>query len=195
MYEFTKREQVALEYTKSFAKDNCYTYVGTEHILYGLIKEGKGLAAKILQSQNIKTEDIEESINKLHENTKRLKKVEPELTPRAHRVLENSVKEAKRLSCSYIGTEHILASLLMESDSMAVRVLIELDVDPNKIFLDIIKITTDTQIVTNSISSFKINTPNLDMYSKDLTQLAKQGKIDPIVRERRRTRKSNRNIV
>lgn len=185
MYEFTKRAQVALEYTKSFAKDNGYTYVGTEHILYGLIKEGKGLAAKILQSQNIKVEDIEESINKLHENTKKLKKVEPELTPRANRVLENSVKEAKKLSCSYIGTEHILASLLLEADSMAVRVLIDLDVDPNKIFLEIIKISTDTQIITNSISSFKMNTPNLDIYSKDLTELAKQGKIDPIIRERR----------
>lgn len=195
MYEFTKRAQVALEYTKSFAKDNGYTYVGTEHILYGLIKEGKGLASKILQSQNIKVEDVEQSINKLHENTKKIKKVEPELTPRAHRVLENSVKEAKKLSCSYIGTEHILASLLLEADSMAVRVLIDLDVDPNKIFLDIIKITTDTQIVTNSVLSSKMNTPNLDIYSKDLTELAKQGKIDPIVRKRRRVRKSNRNTI
>jgi len=195
MYEFTKRAQVALEYTKSFAKDNGYTYIGTEHILYGLVKEGKGLASKIIQSQNIKVQDIEESINKLNENKKYIKKVEPELTPRAHRVLESSVKEAKKLSCSYIGTEHILAALLLEADSMAVRVLIDLDVDPNKIFLEIIKITTDTQIVTDSISNVKINTPNLDMYSKDLTEQARQGKIDPIVRKRKRVRKSNRDII
>lgn len=181
MYEFTKRAQVALEFAKSFAKENGFTYIGTEHILYGLAKEGKGLASKILQEQNIKYDDIEKNIIKLNENVKTNKRIEPEITPRAHRVLENSINEAKKLSCSYIGTEHILSAILLETDSMAVRVLIELEVDPNKIFLEIIKISTDTQMITSSFLANRINTPNLDLYSKDLTELARKGLVDPII--------------
>ncbi|MBR5228096.1 MAG: ATP-dependent Clp protease ATP-binding subunit [Clostridia bacterium] len=181
MYEFTKRAQLALEYTRNFARDNNFTYVGTEHLLYGLIKEGKGLACKILQSQNVTEQNLTESILRI-EGKNNIKKIDkPELTPRAQRVLENSVKEAKKMNCNYVGTEHILSSLLLETDSMAVRILIDLNVDPNKIFIDIIKVTSETQIMSSSKIFSKVSTPTLDLYSKDLTKIAKEEKIDPVI--------------
>lgn len=170
MYEFTKRAQVALEHTKTFAKSINSGYIGTEHILYGLIKEGKGLACKILLSQGITQEAVEESIVRLHGMPKKLSKVEPSLTPRAHRVLEESVNEAEHLACKYVGTEHILAALLKETDSMAVRVLIDLSVDPNKILLELLKLTAETEVLNSSSIFKRVNTPNLDMYAKDLTR-------------------------
>lgn len=177
MYEFTKRAQVALDYTKKIAISLNSGYVGTEHMLYGLIKEGKGLASKILMAQNLTATQIEESIVKLYGKASKPNKCsDPSLTPRAHRVLEESVNEAKKLNCKYIGTEHILASLLKETDSMAVRVLIDLSVDPNKIFMDIFKLTSESESINNSGIFKCANTPNLDMYAKDLTRTCKSWK-------------------
>lgn len=177
MYEFTKRAQIALDYTKNFAISLNSGYVGTEHMLYGLIKEGKGLASKILMAQNLTAAKIEQSIIKLYgKPNKPSKNNEPSLTPRAHRVLEESVKEAKKLNCKYIGTEHILVSLLKETDSMAVRVLIDLSVDPNRIFSDIFKLTTETESMNASNIFKSVSTPNLDMYAKDLTRSCKEWK-------------------
>lgn len=171
MYEFTKRAQVALDYTKNFAVSLNSGYIGTEHMLYGLIKEGKGLASKILTAQEITANQVEESVIKLYGSpNKSNKTTEPMLTPRAHRVLEESVKEAKKLNCKYVGTEHILVALLKETDSMAVRVLIDLSVDPNRIFIDIFKLTAESDNINNSAIFKNISTPNLDMYAKDLTR-------------------------
>lgn len=181
MYEFTKRAQVALEHTKTFANSLNAGYIGTEHILYGLAKEGKGLASKILQSQEITPETIQGSVIKFSGKQNKLNKIEPSLTPRAHRVLEDSVEEAQNLKCKYVGTEHILASLLKETDSMAVRVLIDLSVDPNKILLELLKLTNETEMLNASNAFKKVNTPNLDMYAKDLTALAKEGKISEVI--------------
>lgn len=181
MYEFTKRAQVALEHTKTFAKNLNSSYIGTEHILYGLIKEGKGLATKILQSQEITPELVEESIVKFSGKPNKLNKAEPSLTPRAHRVLEDSVEEAQNLKCKYVGTEHILASLLKETDSMAVRVLMDLSVDPNKILLELLKLTSEKEMLNASNVFKRVNTPNLDMYAKDLTALAGDGKISEVI--------------
>lgn len=181
MYEFTKRAQIALDHAKTFANNLNSGYIGTEHILYGLVKDGKGLASKILTAQDITAEYIQDSVIKFGGKQNKLNKMEPSLTPRAHRVLEDSVEEAQKMKCKYVGTEHILASLLKETDSMAIRVLIDMSVDPNKILLELLKLTTETEMLNAPNVLKKVNTPNLDMYAKDLTALAKEGKISEVI--------------
>ena len=182
MYEFTKRAEQALENTRKFAIDNNYTYVGTEHLLYGLVSEKKGIAAKILLKQSITIEYVEEEILKIDGKVKPKKEMEePELTPRAKKVLENSIKEAKRLGYNYVGTEHILLSLMKETDSIAVRILIDIGTDPEKVFTDILKIVSEDGPVDNMYNKTAELTPYLDMYSTDLTSEASEGKIDKII--------------
>ena len=181
MYEFTKRAEMVLESTRNFAIDNYYSYIGTEHLLYGLTKTQNGIAARVLAKQNITCEYIQEQILKIDGKMNPKKVKEPELTPRAKRVLENSMKESKRLGYNYIGTEHILLSLMKETDSIGVRILIDANVDPEKLFTDLLKIVNKESPVSNIYNKENISTPILDMYSEDLNMLVKSGKIDAII--------------
>ena len=181
MYEFTKRAEIALENTRLFAIENSYSYIGTEHLLYGLTYEEKGIAARILANQNITSEYIQEQILKIDGKMAKKKTIEPELTPRAKRVLENSMKESKRLGYNYIGTEHILLALMKETDSIGVRILIDANVDPEKLFTDILKIVSKESPIANIYNKVDVTTPTLDMYSEDLNSLVRNGKIDKIV--------------
>lgn len=181
MYEFTKRAELALEHTRNFAKCNNYTYVGTEHILYGLLKEGRGLACKILKSQGLKLDYLEKQINLIDGQMKNASNIEPELTPRAKRVVENSVKEAINLKRNYVGTEHLLLSLIKETDSVAVRILIDASVDPEKIMIELVKAVSREEDITYGSGVRNSETPTLDMYSKNLTQLARMEKLDPVI--------------
>ena len=180
MYEFTKRAEMALENTRKFAIDNYYSYIGTEHLLYGLTKTQSGIAAKILAKQNITHEYIQEQILKIDGKLSPKKINEPELTPRAKRVLENSMKESKRLGYNYIGTEHILLSLMKETDSIGVRILIDANVNPEKLFTDLLKIISSESPVSNIYNKENISTPTLDMYSEDLNTFVINGQIDRI---------------
>lgn len=181
MYEFTKRAEVALEQTRNFAIENNYSYIGTEHILYGLVKEENGVAAKILIKQGLSSEYVKGQILKIDGKMKSKVGREPELTPRAKRVLENSMKESRRLGYNYIGTEHILLSLMKETDSIAVRILIDANVEPEKMFTDILKVVSKEGPISNIYNSVNVSTPTLDMYSEDLNVLARNGKIDRII--------------
>lgn len=113
-------------------------------------------------------------------NSKQKKIKEPELTPRARRVIQNSMKESKQLGYNYIGTEHILLALMKETDSVAVRILIDANVDPKKLFADILKIMSKEGPIPNIYNKNQTITPTLDMYSEDLTNLAMNKKLDPI---------------
>jgi len=181
MYEFTKRAEFALENTRRFAMDNYYSYIGTEHLLYGLTYEEKSIASKILAKQNITSQYIAEEILKIDGRMQKKKVKEPELTPRAKRVLENSMKESKRMGYNYIGTEHILLALMKETDSIGVRILIDANVDPEKLFTDILKVVSKESPVTNIYNKSEVDTPTLNMYSEDLNLLARSEKIDKIV--------------
>lgn len=180
MHEFTKRAEQALKDTRDFAVENKYSYIGTEHILYGLVKESKGLAAKILSRQNITTDYLQNQIVKIDGKITKKHSVEPELTPRAKRVLENGIREAKKLGYNYVGTEHILLAMMKETDSIAVRILIDANVDPEKIFTDLLKVMSDESPLRIS-DMCKDTTPTLDTYSEDLTMLAKTGKLDSVI--------------
>lgn len=181
MYEFTKRAEEALENTRNFAIENSYSYIGTEHILYGIVKESKSVAAKLLLKQQVSYEYVKEEIFKIDGVMEKKEIVEPELTPRAKRVIENSMKEAKRLGYNYIGTEHILLALMKETDSIAVRILIDANVDPEKLFIDMLKVVSEESPVPNLYNGSNNLTPTLELYSEDLTKLVSTGKLEKII--------------
>ena len=185
MYEFTGRANRVLEIAKEFSITHNYSFVGTEHILYGLVKEGEGLASKILTSQGLKPEYVEEEILRIDGVMNTLES-DPEFTPRAKRIIENSAKEAMRMGQNYVGTEHILLALMREIDSVAVRILIDTNIDPQRIFADLLRLLSEDSPVANySDSSFSssvdTNTPTLNQYGKNLTALAKESKLDPVI--------------
>ncbi|MEG2348660.1 MAG: ATP-dependent Clp protease ATP-binding subunit [Clostridia bacterium] len=189
MYEFTSRAEKSIQISKEFSKDHNYSFIGTEHILYGLIEEGEGLASKILSAQGLTSSYVEEQILKIDGVMNTLDE-EIEFTPRAKRIIENSRKESKRMGQNYVGTEHILLSLMREIDSVAVRILIDANIDPQKIFADLIRLLSDDSPFNNyiekdgqGISSATVNnsTPTLNQYGKDLTILAKESKLDPVI--------------
>lgn len=184
MYEFTERAQKVLDISKSFSLENNYSFIGTEHILYGLVAEGEGLASKILTSQGLTAEYVKEEILKIDGVMDTLEVNNIDFTPRAKRVIENSIRESKRINHNYIGTEHILLSLMREVDSIAIRILIDANIDPQKIFADLMKLISDDSPVSNYSSTsnnVNNNTPTLNNYSKDLTALAKENKLDPVI--------------
>ncbi|MCX8074037.1 MAG: ATP-dependent Clp protease ATP-binding subunit [Clostridia bacterium] len=185
MYEFTERAQRVLDLSKEFSVEHNYSFIGTEHILYGLIKEKEGLAANILSSQGLTPEYVEEEILRIDGvmNTKESDE-NVEFTPRAKRIIENSVRESKRMGHNYVGTEHILLSLMREIDSVAVRVLIDANIDPQKIFTDLLRLLSDDSPINNlsgNSQGLSANTPTLNQYGKDLTSMAKDGKVDPVI--------------
>ena len=186
MYEFTGRAARVLEIAKEFAIENNYSFIGTEHILYGLITEGEGLACKILSKQGLTPDYVANEILKIDGIMNTLDE-EPEFTPRAKRIIENSTRESKRMGQNYVGTEHLLLSLMREIDSVAVRILIDADIDPQRIFADLLRLLSEDSPMSaysdssNENNSGANNTPTLNQYGKDLTSLAKDGKIDPVI--------------
>ena len=189
MYEFTNSARKVIELARKFSYEHNYSYVGTEHILYGLIAEDEGLAATILKKQDLTKEYIEDEIIKIDGAMNTLiDENDIDFTPRAKRIIANSQKEALRMGQNYVGSEHILLALMREIDSVAVRILIDSDIDPQKIFTELLRILSEDSPISKSYSDpadmesrTTGNTPTLNQYGKDLTELAKQNKLDPVI--------------
>jgi len=189
MYEFTNSARKVIELAREFSYEHNYSYVGTEHILYGLIAEDEGLAATILKKQDLTKEYIEDEIIKIDGAMNTLiDENDIDFTPRAKRIIANSQKEALRMGQNYVGSEHILLALMREIDSVAVRILIDSDIDPQKIFTELLRILSEDSPISKSYSDpadmesrTTGNTPTLNQYGKDLTELAKQNKLDPVI--------------
>ena len=182
---FTQKANEVLNLAIKAAENYGHNYVGSEHILYGLLSEGTGLAASILNEKGITAEDVDNLI-RTEIGTGNPTRLSPDdFTPRSKRIIELSFQIARSMRHSFVGTEHLLVSLIKESDSYAVRFLNELGVSVDEIL----------QFVAESISGGesdateskkngkkgKSKTPTLDEFGKDLTELAKQGKIDPVI--------------
>lgn len=184
MYEFTGRASKVLELAKMFSLEHNYSFIGTEQILFGLVEEGEGLASQILQKQGITSEYIENEILKI-DGVMNTVSEEVDFTPRAKRVIENSIRESKKMGQNYVGTEHILLSLIREIDSVAVRILIDANIDPQKIFTDLLRLLSEDSpangINDNIKENTNMSTPTLNQYGKDLTSFAKQNKLDPVI--------------
>lgn len=187
IYKFTSRAKQAIECAQEEAISLGHNYVGSEHILYGLIKEGAGVASKVLSNQGITEEDIETKIIEMIGKEVITSSEALSFTPRAKRVIENSFIEAKKLGYDYIGTEHLLMGILREGDSIAVRIMIELNVDLPKIYNEIINVINETEDIsqdkgTNKGEKGSFNsTPTLNQFGEDLTKKAVDGKLDPVI--------------
>ena len=186
VYKFTTRAKKAIDIANDVAVELNHNYIGTEHILYGLIKEGNGVASKVLENQAVSATKIKNEIIELIGNGEDVTEILG-FTPRTKRVLENSYLEAKKIGNDYIGTENLLIGILREGDSIAVRILLNLNVDLPKIYNEIVKSTNNEEGTNNSSNiknnrnGEKTNTPTLNQFGEDLTQKAEQGKLDPVI--------------
>lgn len=188
MYRFTNFTQKAndvLNLAIKAAENFGHNYVGTEHILVGLLKEGTGVGALILNEKGVTLDKIE---NLIEENigVGNPTRLSPnDFTPRAKRIIEISFQIARGMLNSFVGTEHILIALLRESDSSAVKFLNALNFDEESLLEDVGASLgkAESQFRNNSPKNKKgkSSTPTLDEFGKDLTELASQGKIDPVI--------------
>ncbi len=184
MYRFTNRAERAIEAAQEIAAELGHNYVGTEHLLAGLIREGNGLAYKILTSQGVTEDKVIGVIEELIGRSEPLDDVPNGFTPRTKRVIEISFIEAKRLNNNFIGTEHLLLGIMKEGDSVAARIITELGVDIPKMFNELVKVLSEDNDGTSTPKKFSATsnqTPTLNQYGKDLTEEANNGKIDPII--------------
>ena len=188
MYKFTARAEKAIEIANDIAMELGHKYIGTEHILYGLCKEGTGIASKVLENQNITDEDILQEIEMLIGTGEAIDDREAlGFTPRSKRVIENAFIEARKLGSEYIGTEHLLIGIMREGDSVAVRIMMDLDIDPRKLYNEIVKVINEDESDANSNRTTDKNsgsfnsTPTLNQFGSDLTKQAREGKLDPVI--------------
>jgi len=178
--KFTERARRVIAMAESEAKKLNHNYVGTEHILLGLVKEKKGIAGKVLSEEaNLKENQIIDVIKSIIGKGKTKVDGTIGLTPRSKKVLNLSMEEARKLNHNYIGTEHILLGLIAEGEGVAIRILQEVGVDLEKVKKEIMDILSDGS--QNSAETEKSDTPELDKYSRDLTEMAAEDKLDPVI--------------
>ena len=186
-YKFTNSAQNVLEIAKEIAIELGHNYIGTEHILYGLTEEENGVASKVLENQNINSENVLDEIENLIGRDEERTITSLGFTPRTKRVLENAFLEARKLDSDYIGTEHILIGIMREADSIAVRILLDLGINPQKLYNEIVKVLEEDEDINSGDSSQNRktgsfnSTPTLNQYGTDLTKSASLGKLDPVI--------------
>ncbi|KAG2675386.1 hypothetical protein I3760_12G001500 [Carya illinoinensis] len=185
MFErFTEKAIKVIMLAQEEARRLGHNFVGTEQILLGLIGEGTGIAAKVLKSMGINLKDARVEVEKIIGRGSGFVAVEIPFTPRAKRVLELSLEEARQLGHNYIGSEHLLLGLLREGEGVAARVLENLGADPSNIRTQVIRMVGEsTEAVGAGVGggSSGNKMPTLEEYGTNLTKLAEEGKLDPVV--------------
>ena len=186
MFErFTEKAIKVIMLAQEEARRLGHNFVGTEQILLGLIGEGTGVAAKVLKSMGVNLKDARIEVEKIIGRGSGFVAVEIPFTPRAKRVLELSLEEARQLGHNYIGTEHLLLGLIREGEGVAARVLENLGVDLAKVRTQVIRMLGETAEVTagggGGGAKGSTKTPTLDEFGNNLTQLATESKLDPVV--------------
>ena len=182
MFErFTEKAIKVIMLAQEEARRLGHNFVGTEQILLGLIGEGTGVAAKVLKSMGVNLKDARIEVEKIIGRGSGFVAVEIPFTPRAKRVLELSLEEARQLGHNYIGTEHLLLGLIREGEGVAARVLENLGVDLSKVRTQVIRMLGETAEVSAGGSQGRTKTPTLDEFGSNLTQMASEGKLDPVV--------------
>lgn len=184
---FTERARKVILLAKEEAKRFNHDYIGTEHVLLGLVREGEGVAAAVLESLGLSSEKIRLEVEKLV-------KVGPStvvsgdipFTPKAKKVMELAVDEAVSLGHNYIGTEHLLLGLLREGEGVAAQVLLNLGLDLNKVRGEVMRLlgsaTPGFGMAPKGMATRSTKkTPALEAFARDLTELAKQNKLDPVI--------------
>ncbi len=180
---FTSRVQKVIRYSKEEAMRLGHDYIGTEHLLLGILKEGEGIAVKILKNLSVDLGKLRQRIEEASGPAGGMMTLgNLPLSKRAEKVLKITYLEAKNFKSDIIGTEHLLLSLLKEKEGLAAQVLMSFNVDYNIVFNELKNILEGKPSMSySSSSSQKVKTPALDHFGRDLTQLALQGKLDPII--------------
>ena len=181
---FTERARKVIILAKEEARRFNHDYIGTEHLLLGLIREGEGVAAAVLQKMGLSLQNIRLEIEKLVQpgpTTQILGDIP--FTPRAKKALELSAEEARSLGHNYIGTEHLLLGLIREGEGVASQVLMNLGLDLNKVRNEVMGLLGSALPGTGQPQT-KSKTPALDAFGRDLTALANEGKLDPVIDRR-----------
>lgn len=187
---FTERARIAISEAHDTACGLGHRYIGSEHIVAGLIKEGSGVAAKILEKNGINYDNVVEKIKELTGSAEPFStETEIALTPRTKRILQLSAIEARNMGHSYIGTEHILMAVLRDGESVGIKVLLGLGLNINDTYGKIVgslnegmsDMPKSGEYRDSSHSSGKTDTPTLDEYGRDLTALARDNKFDPVI--------------
>src|SRR6188474_768510 len=180
---FTDRVRKVIYYARDEAARLQHDYIGTEHLLLGIVREGEGIAAKVLAKLELDFEQIQQAVENMVKSTGGTLTIgEIPFTPRAKRVLELAIEEARLLGHNYVGTEHLLLGLIREGEGVAAQVLAELGVDRKRVREEVLKLLGPTTTVkTRKSKKEKSDTPNLDQFGRDLTQMARETKLDPII--------------
>jgi len=181
---FTERARKVIVFAKEEARRFNHDYIGTEHLLLGLIREGEGVAAAVLQKLGLDLETIRIEVEKLVQPGPQTQVIgDIPFTPRSKKALELSAEEARALGHNYIGTEHILLGLIKEGEGMAYRVLLNLGLDLGKVRNEVM------ELLGSGIPGFGTQepvktggkTPAIDAYGRNLNKLAREGKLDPVI--------------
>jgi ATP-dependent Clp protease ATP-binding subunit ClpC len=185
MFErFTDRARRVVVLAQEEARMLNHNYIGTEHILLGLIHEGEGVAAKALESLGISLEAVRSQVEEIIGQGQQAPSGHIPFTPRAKKVLELSLREALQLGHNYIGTEHILLGLIREGEGVAAQVLVKLGADLNKVRQQVIQLLNGYQAKEPAGTASEA-TPStslvLDQFGRNLTQAAREGKLDPVI--------------
>ncbi|EMR06360.1 Negative regulator of genetic competence ClpC/MecB [Bhargavaea cecembensis DSE10] len=181
---FTQRSQKVLQLAQEEAIRMRHDAIGTEHILLGLIREGGGIAAKALEAIGINFETIEEGVEKLVGTGDRDVGPIIHYTPRAKKVIELSLDESRKLGHSYVGTEHLLLALIREGEGVAARVLANAGVSLNKARQQVLQLlgsNENGQGAQGGGGNSSASTPTLDSLARDLTEIAREGTLDPVI--------------
>jgi ATP-dependent Clp protease ATP-binding subunit ClpC len=195
MFErFTERARQVVVLAQEEARTLKHNYIGTEHILLGLLREEEGLAARVLESLDITVERVRAQVVRIVGSGEEVTSGQIPFTPRAKKVLELALREALSLGHNYIGTEHILLGLVRENEGVAARILLDFDADSEKIRNEVIRMLSGPggrrQTAGSSVSGSgqasegtpqKRSSKVLDQFGRDLTKLASEGKLDPVV--------------
>src|SRR6202051_484944 len=195
MYErFTDRARKVMQLANQEAQRFNHEYVGTEHVLLGLIKEGSGVAANVLKNLDV-------DLRKIRNEVEKIVQAGPDMvtmgklpqTPRAKKVIEYAIEEARNLNHNYVGTEHLLLGLLREQEGVAAQVLMNLNLKLDEVREEVLNLLGHGMDAGGggeggeraAAKGGKSKTPALDSFGSDLTELARQGKLDPVIgRER-----------
>ena len=184
---FTEKARIAISEAHDAAAEMGHNYIGSEHLLMGLIREGSGGAAKVLEKNGVTAGKVKDKINEyIGIGVSLPQQTELPLTPRSKRILEMSALEARRLNHSYIGTEHLLMAIIRDGDGVAAKILESLGVNLPNFYTDTVRsIEGDVEMESQPGGEYHPNpnssTPTLDQFGRDFTAIAKEGKFDPVI--------------
>ncbi|MDW7740557.1 MAG: ATP-dependent Clp protease ATP-binding subunit [Bacillota bacterium] len=180
---FTERAQQVLVLAQEEAKRLNHNFIGTEHLLLGLVREGSGIAARALQNMAVDLNSVRNEVERITPKGEKVIHQGISYTPRAKRVVELAIEESQNLGHNYVGTEHLMLGLVREGEGIAAQVLANMGIDLKRARKEVIQLLGGEEGGSRAAESEKADpqTPTVDAFGRDLTKLAKEGKLDPVI--------------